>query len=149
MREIREFSESESEFKLLEQGEVEAHAISFPKPPVWDVEERISYLLSGDRRISFYYEDNTPIAYIVFATCSYQSNLAVEVISIFVRSVHRRKGIAKKMLSHLKNEISNLAAIVLSVSVSNVPAVSLYESAGFEVVRHRMALSVKDPVNDT
>jgi ribosomal protein S18 acetylase RimI-like enzyme len=66
-----------------------------------------------------------------------------ELLYIAVDSAHRRQGIASGLLEHTTKGFPG--AWFLEVRESNIAAVSLYESAGFEAVGHRPEY-YRDPV---
>ena len=61
------------------------------------------------------------------------------ITNVAVSPMHRRKGIAAKLLAELRMqaEKKNLAFITLEVRASNVPAITLYENAGYVPVGTR------------
>lgn len=64
----------------------------------------------------------------------------MNVVSVFIAKVARGKGISKKLLSHLienvkKNE--GIKTLRLEVNPSQVPAYKLYEGLGFKKIGNR------------
>jgi ribosomal-protein-alanine N-acetyltransferase len=61
------------------------------------------------------------------------------ITNVAVSPLHRRKGIAAKLLAELRAqaEEKELSFITLEVRASNVPAIALYEGAGYVPVGTR------------
>ena len=61
------------------------------------------------------------------------------ITNVAVASSHRRKGVATKLLAELRNCAiqKDLSFITLEVRISNVPAIALYEGAGYRPVGTR------------
>ena len=59
-----------------------------------------------------------------------------EITNVAVAPAARRRGIARALLTELKQQLAcrNVARIVLEVRVSNEPAIRLYEQLGFSVL---------------
>ena len=59
-----------------------------------------------------------------------------EITNVAVAPAARRRGIARALLTELKQQLAcrNVARIVLEVRVSNEPAIRLYEQMGFSVL---------------
>ena len=59
-----------------------------------------------------------------------------EITNVAVAPAARRRGIARALLTELKQQLAcrNVAQIVLEVRVSNEPAIRLYEQMGFSVL---------------
>ena len=57
-----------------------------------------------------------------------------DIEDVVVDSAHRRKGIAKTLLSQVEEKIkkSNITKIFLEVRASNIPAIGLYEKSGYK-----------------
>ncbi len=70
------------------------------------------------------------------------------ITNVAIASNHRRKGYAKALISHFINiaEKENLEFMTLEVRASNVAAIALYKSFGFEQVgiRKRYYENVED-----
>ncbi len=62
-----------------------------------------------------------------------------DITNIAVLPEYRKKGIAKRLIEHLKQFCieNSLSPITLEVRESNEPAKSLYASMGFEPIGHR------------
>ena len=63
----------------------------------------------------------------------------VYITNVAVSNAFRRKGVAQSLVGHLLNvsELENADFVTLEVRESNLPARSLYEKMGFEVVGTR------------
>ena len=59
-----------------------------------------------------------------------------EITNVAVAPAARRRGIARALLTELKQQLAcrNVTQIVLEVRVSNEPAIRLYEQLGFSVL---------------
>lgn len=59
-----------------------------------------------------------------------------EITNVAVAPAARRRGIARALLTELKQQLAcrNVARIVLEVRVSNEPAIRLYEQLGFSML---------------
>ncbi len=59
-----------------------------------------------------------------------------EITNVAVAPAARRRGIARALLTELKQQLAcrNVTQIVLEVRVSNEPAIRLYEQMGFSVL---------------
>lgn len=59
-----------------------------------------------------------------------------DITDVFIEESYRRKGYGLKLISHVieKNKDSK---IMLEVKISNAPAISLYEKAGFVKIGER------------
>ena len=60
---------------------------------------------------------------------------SVELIAVDEK--YRRRGLAKFMLDYIMNTIGDLSVVTLEVRASNTPAISLYQSLGFEQIAVR------------
>ncbi|MBI1308397.1 MAG: GNAT family N-acetyltransferase [Proteobacteria bacterium] len=74
---------------------------------------------------------------------------AADVLTLFIREPHRRKGHAKQLLStliqHAKS--SNCPSIAMEVRASNTPAQQLYKSLGFQPLTTRKGY-YQEPAED-
>lgn len=91
-------------------------------------------------------EENGEIA--GYCLC-YQSVDEGDIANVAVKESMRRQGIAKKMLLHAIRcgRERGIKKLFLEVRISNVPAIALYRSLGFEVVGKRRNYYT-DPVED-
>ena len=66
---------------------------------------------------------------------------AIEVRRMYVDFPHRGKGLARAMLSHAEDwaRMRGFGKIVLSTSSLQLPALALYQSAGFTLLRQEVA----------
>jgi ribosomal protein S18 acetylase RimI-like enzyme len=67
-----------------------------------------------------------------------QGQLVVYITSLSVSESHRRKGIANRLLSHIKEESWDASCVYLHTQENNFAAQSLYHKAGF-VAKRRVA----------
>ena len=115
---------------------------------------------------SFYEELDNPLSFTVVAVGSQQSqdfenenvlgfinariiNDEVYINNIAVKKEFRRKGVGKGLLSSLEKKAGkvNASFITLEVRESNLPAISLYSSLGYEVSGKRKKF-YRDPVEN-
>ena len=63
----------------------------------------------------------------------------IHVFKIAVARCHRRKGVARELLSDTFNFYEKMGAlsVILEVRTTNEPAIALYKKLGFEIVRTR------------
>lgn len=80
---------------------------------------------------------------------SYISCDEAEIVNVTVEKAERRKGIGRQMLSELleNNAGRGVTAFMLEVRVSNTPAISLYQSLGFQIEGTRRRF-YENPVED-
>lgn len=80
---------------------------------------------------------------------SYISYDEAEIVNVAVTKNERKKGIGRQMLMELlgNNAARGVTAFTLEVRVSNVPAIALYQSLGFQIegIRRRF---YENPVED-
>jgi ribosomal-protein-alanine N-acetyltransferase len=64
----------------------------------------------------------------------------MHVMNIATHPLHRRKGVAKRLLCHALHHAVGMGVqkAVLEVRPSNLPAVALYSSMGFKIVGRRL-----------
>lgn len=76
---------------------------------------------------------------IISASCAWIIYERAEISTIGVHKAYQRKGYAKKMLKTIHDHVKKqgVSQIFLEVRVSNVPAISLYESFGYKVTKVR------------
>lgn len=85
------------------------------------------------RFINVVAEENGEVAaYLAAVTVADEMN----VDSVAVKPEHRRKGVASKIIDFAINK-ADASVIMLEVRESNLPAISLYQSLGFEKVGMR------------
>lgn len=85
-------------------------------------------------KILVFVEDNKVVGFII-ATCLYET---VDILSIIVDPLYRRKKVATNLLDYLFSEIDDeVETITLEVSVNNVNAINLYKKFGFEIINTR------------
>lgn len=80
---------------------------------------------------------------------SYLSYDEAEIVNVAVAKNERKKGIGRQMLSELlkNNAGRGVTAFTLEVRVSNTPAISLYQSLGFQIEGTRRRF-YENPVED-
>ena len=94
----------------------------------WSLDSIRSQLEKPDSICLVGIEDDSVIAYLAFEQIADEGN----VIEVAVHPDHRRRGIARRMLEQTIDSSSDLYTVFLEVRESNAPAISLYESLGFE-----------------
>ena len=77
-------------------------------------------------------KNNQPLAYIM----GYDFQISYDIIQIYVRELDRGQGIAKQLIRHTQ-ALEGMEEMLLEVRESNVPAIQLYKSTGFETVGKR------------
>jgi len=81
------------------------------------------------------YVTNNEVNAFLIATCLYET---VDILSIVVDPLKRRKGIATNLIDYLFSEIKETVEVVtLEVAVNNEKAINLYKKFGFEVINIR------------
>lgn len=116
---------------------------SFSSP--WSV-ETITALLQSENAVCFgAFEGEALVGYAALEWVLDEGSLT----DIAVLPTFRRKGISKLLMSELvaKAQIKKLQFVTLEVRQSNTPAISLYESYGFERVGKRPSY-YRNPVED-
>ena len=85
-------------------------------------------------------EEGRPAGFIVLGISEMDAVRQVSVEVIYVAEAHRRKGIAKKLLSKAVTHAKEVGAgsTRLEVSVGNEAALALYQSAGYVITRYQM-----------
>lgn len=110
--------------------QVEAEIIGFDHiPPLMDT---ISSIRECDETFLGYYSENNVLAGII----SYK--VEGQVLDIHRLAVHPdffRKGIAKKLLTHVQSLNYEFSKIIVSTGLKNKPAINLYLKFGFERIR--------------
>jgi [ribosomal protein S18]-alanine N-acetyltransferase len=80
--------------------------------------------------------DRQPVAGLVYS-CVLDE---VQLLNIFVSTIHQGRGLASRMMSFLREKNRPTAVkIFLEVRLSNIAAISLYGKWGFQVVSRRKA----------
>ena len=82
-------------------------------------------------------ENNTVIGYLDI-TKGHNEN---DIFGLKVKKGHRRKGYGRKLLAKAI-ELNKPKGMILEVNVDNEPAISLYQSMGFEVIPGRNTITV-------
>ena len=120
--------------RTMQKGDVAAvaalEAQIFPMP--WSAAGFADTLPREDIIFLVAYEQDELLGYVgIYCTLD-----EVEITNVAVAPAARRRGIARALLTELKQQLAcrNVARIVLEVRVSNEPAIRLYEQMGFSVL---------------
>ncbi len=120
--------------RTMQKGDVAAvaalEAQIFPMP--WSAAGFADTLPREDIIFLVAYEQDELLGY-VGIYCTLDEG---EITNVAVAPAARRRGIARALLTELKQQLAcrNVARIVLEVRVSNEPAIRLYEQMGFSVL---------------
>ncbi len=120
--------------RTMQKGDVAAvaalEAQIFPMP--WSAAGFADTLPREDVIFLVAYEQDELLGY-VGIYCTLDEG---EITNVAVAPAARRRGIARALLTELKQQLAcrNVARIVLEVRVSNEPAIRLYEQMGFSVL---------------
>ncbi len=120
--------------RTMQKGDVAAvaalEAQIFPMP--WSAAGFADTLPREDVIFLVAYEQDELLGY-VGIYCALDEG---EITNVAVAPAARRRGIARALLTELKQQLAcrNVARIVLEVRVSNEPAIRLYEQMGFSVL---------------
>ena len=120
--------------RTMQKGDVAAvaalEAQIFPMP--WSAAGFADTLPREDIIFLVAYEQDELLGY-VGIYCTLDEG---EITNVAVPPAARRRGIARALLTELKQQLAcrNVARIVLEVRVSNEPAIRLYEQMGFSVL---------------
>ena len=120
--------------RTMQKGDVAAvaalEAQIFPMP--WSAAGFADTLPREDVIFLVAYEQDELLGY-VGIYCTLDEG---EITNVAVAPAARRRGIARALLTELKQQLAcrNVARIVLEVRVSNEPAIRLYEQLGFSVL---------------
>ncbi len=88
------------------------------------------------QNIWFAFIDDEPVGMIGLLQDTEFDKKQAYIVSFWVSPVHRQKGIGKKLIQHLQ-EIAlsrEIKKISLHVTVTQKPAIHVYESCGFKIV---------------
>ena len=120
--------------RTMQKGDVAAvaalEAQIFPMP--WSAAGFADTLPREDIIFLVAYEQDELLGY-VGIYCTLDEG---EITNVAVAPAARRRGIARALLTELKQQLAcrNVARIVLEVRVSNEPAIRFYEQMGFSVL---------------
>lgn len=120
--------------RTMQKGDVAAvaalEAQIFPMP--WSAAGFADTLPREDVIFLVAYEQDELLGY-VGIYCTLDEG---EITNVAVAPAARRRGIARALLTELKQQLAcrNVTQIVLEVRVSNEPAIRLYEQMGFSVL---------------
>lgn len=93
----------------------------------WSAESLRSQLDKADSRCIVAVEDDTVIGFLAFEQVLDEGSIA----EVAVHPDHRRKGIARELICSVLSD-NSIVEIYLEVRESNLSAIALYESLGFE-----------------
>lgn len=96
----------------------------------WSPEMIQAELIKPESRCTVAVEGERLIGYLAFEQIADEGS----VIEVAVHPDYRRQGVARQMLTSAMNNAENIGAVFLEVRESNVPAIALYESMGFEKI---------------
>ena len=99
----------------------------------WSMESLRSQLDKTDSRCTVAIEDNTVIGFLAFEQVLDEGS----IVEVAVHPDHRRRGIAKALITSAIHSVDGLKTVFLEVRESNTPAVRLYEDLGFEQIAVR------------
>ena len=99
----------------------------------WTMESLRSQLDKSDSRCTVAVEGDTVIGFLAFEQVLDEGS----IVEVAVHPDYRRRGIAKALITSAINSAEGLHTVFLEVRESNVPAVKLYESFGFERIAVR------------
>ena len=94
----------------------------------WTMESLRSQLDKSDSHCTVAVEGDTVIGFLAFEQVLDEGS----IVEVAVHPDYRRRGIAKALITSAVNSAEGLHTVFLEVRESNVPAVKLYESFGFE-----------------
>ena len=78
-------------------------------------------------------KDGVIVGYLAFELIAGEGS----IIELAVHPAHRRQGIARALISEALRDNAGVSEVFLEVRESNAPAISLYESLGFEPIGKR------------
>ena len=93
----------------------------------WSAETLRSQMEKADSRCTVAVEDDVIVGFLAFEQIADEGS----IVEVAVHPDHRRKGIARALIESALSDDS-LKEIFLEVRESNMPAIRLYESLGFE-----------------
>ena len=126
---------SKMEIRFLEEKDLEEvsklEAACFSEP--WSLEDFRDILTNKDRIMLVAIEDNKIVGEIVLTDLLGEGDIS----NVAVNPDYRKKHIASKLLEKIikiGSDERNITAFTLEVREQNLPAIKLYEKAGFESV---------------
>lgn len=99
----------------------------------WTSDALRSQLDKADSRCTVAVEDDIIIGFLAFEQVLDEGS----IVEVAVHPDHRRRGIARHLITSAINSAEGLHTVFLEVRESNAPAVKLYESLGFERIAVR------------
>ena len=108
----------------------------------WSMDSLTSQLQKADSRCTVAVEDDRIVGFLAFEQILDEGS----IVEVAVHPDHRRKGIAKELIRSALSD-NSLKEIFLEVRESNIPAIRLYESLGFEQIGVRKGY-YDDPKED-
>ena len=99
----------------------------------WTMESLRSQLDKADSHCTVAVEGDTVIGFLAFEQVLDEGS----IVEVAVHPDHRRRGIAKALITSAIHSADGLKTVFLEVRESNTPAIKLYESLGFERIAVR------------
>ncbi len=130
----------------LSRGYLEQVAqISATAPDPWALQELEKAMDTKTRRVYVAVLDGAPVGFCCFFALYDSADLEI----IAVHKDYRRKGVAKALLAHAKDELVGMGVrrVLLEVRKSNSAAIAFYASLGCKTLATRQDMYAK-PVED-
>jgi len=104
-------------------------SVCFDAATAYPLEVMADFFLQPGARAIGYFADSDPAAFILWARC--------EIITLDVSPLFRRKGLARDLMAHALRAIRmrGYRHALLQVDQDNAPALALYRSLGFAILR--------------
>ena len=99
----------------------------------WTPDALRSQLDKPDSRCMVAMEDDTVVGFLAFEQVVDEGS----IVEVAVHPDHRRRGIARGLITSAIDSADGLHTVFLEVRESNTPAIMLYESLGFERIAVR------------
>ena len=110
----------------------------------------LKYPFNINHWISTFYRENNVETYILkdenwiighISIKIYESKNLAHLFHLFIDNENRQKGYAKKLIRYVEKHIiddkNNIGAITLNCVKKNIPAISLYQSMGFQKLKEK------------
>jgi ribosomal protein S18 acetylase RimI-like enzyme len=112
--------------------QIEAALINYPDLP--PLRETIADLMSAPETFLVYRDDKQ-----IVAALSYKFKAGVlDIGRLIVSPSHFRRGIARQLLEAVERVELNVQRLMVSTAAANVPAITLYKKAGFQIFERRI-----------